>query len=154
MFPVATHETEGDDLPEIEIKAWDYYKALKVLDITEAPFEKTNGNIQGYARERKLAINPVATDATATALHEIAHIVLGHTDKEQQEEYKQHRGVKEFQAEAVAYLLQNELYLAEPEALSESRAYIQGWMGDVKPDDKAIRQIFNATDKIIKAGKE
>lgn len=146
-------ETDGEELPPPEIKAWQYYTALNKLGITEIDFTMTNGNIQGYATGKQLAINPVATDKTATQLHEIAHIVLGHTNKENQSEYTTHRGIKEMQAETVAYILQNELYLAEPSALSESRAYIQGWLKDTTVPDIAIKEILRAVDKIIKAGK-
>ena len=38
-----------------------------------------NGNCQGYAKGRQIAINPVAQMPAKTTFHELAHIELGHT---------------------------------------------------------------------------
>jgi hypothetical protein len=40
------------------------------------------------------------------------------------------------------------------EQASESRAYIQGWIRDERPGDAAIRQVFGATDQILRAGRQ
>lgn len=85
-------------------------------------------------------------------MHELGHIVLGHTVKESQAEYQAHRGLMEFQAEATAYLVTNELDQQTPEQASHSRGYIQGWLNRQTPPDVAIRQVFMATDQILKAG--
>jgi len=36
---------------------------------------------------------------------------------------------------------------------THSRGYIQGWLKDERPPDKAIREVFSATDQILKAGR-
>jgi hypothetical protein len=59
----------------------------------------------------------------------------------------------EFQAEAVAYLAMNELGQLDDDTASWSRGYIQHWLRDEQPPDKAIQQVFRATDAILKAGR-
>lgn len=68
------------------------------------------------------------------------------------EEYHHHRGLMEFQAESTAYLTMNELDAIDQFDAPESRAYIRGWLKDQEPEDAAIKQVFTATDRIIKAG--
>lgn len=142
-------ETTGQEIELPEIERWNREKALKTLDIKLIPFERTNGNVQGYANKNGIAINPLAVNPTKTLFHEIAHKVLGHT-----ESTDLHKGIKEFQAECTAYLLMIELELATWEQLSTSRAYVQEWLQDTKPSDAEIKQVFNAVNKIIKAGRE
>src|ERR1700704_2024343 len=50
-------QTEGQDLPATPIPTWDRSQALAALAITEEPFAMLNGNCQGYARERMIAIS-------------------------------------------------------------------------------------------------
>jgi len=147
-------ETEGDDLPEYEPAEWSKTRALGALAIQETPFTMTNGNIQGYSSGNELAINPVAAYPFKTLFHEIGHIVLGHTTPDALEEYATHRGVKEFEAEATAYLSLNELDALDQFDAAESRAYIQSWLKGATPEDASIKRVFNATDKILKAGRE
>jgi len=146
-------ETEGDDLPPPEVRDWEPSLAMRTLDIEEVPFQSLDGNTAGYSIDRKLAINPVAPYPMKTLCHEMAHIVLGHTKPENHQEYLQHRGVHEFQAEATAYLLMNELDCLEFMDAAESRAYIQLWLRQQRPDDADIRKVFGATEKILKAGR-
>jgi hypothetical protein len=51
-------QTEGEAIPPVEIPAWSKEAALKNLDITEIPFDSTNGNTQGFARKRDIARRP------------------------------------------------------------------------------------------------
>jgi len=149
-------QTDGDEIEWPEIPNWDLDLALKQLDITKVAFKHLDGNTQGYSIDRKFAINPVAVHPWKTVFHEIAHIVLGHTTKENLSEYQTHRGIHEFQAEAVAYLIANEVELLDWNA-AESRAYIQNWLSQTgdedKVQDKHIRQVFAAVNKILKAGR-
>lgn len=146
-------ETEGAELPPVEIADWDLPTALDTLDIKEMPFTALDGNTQGYSYERYYAINPVAVAPTKTMFHEVGHIVLGHTSAEQIPQYATHRGVMEFQAEATAYLSMNELEQLTDDQAYESRGYIQHWLQTDRPPDTAIRQVFSATDTILKAGR-
>jgi hypothetical protein len=48
-------QTEGQPLASMPIPTWDRGKALEVLNVTEVPFEGTNGNTIGFARQRSIA---------------------------------------------------------------------------------------------------
>jgi hypothetical protein len=146
-------QTAGDDLPDVTIPEWDTDQALQTLGITRVPFTSVDGNLQGYARSHNIALNPLAVHPKKTFMHEIGHILLEHTTSEMLAEYEQHRGVMEFQAEATAYLTLNELQQLDEETALHSRGYLQGWLQGERPPDKAIRQVFAATDKILKAGR-
>ncbi|RAN78001.1 hypothetical protein B5P43_18390 [Bacillus sp. SRB_336] len=146
-------ETEGDDLLEYEPPTWNKQRALGALAIVQVDFEQINGNIAGYSYDRNVAINPVARYPFKTLLHEIGHVCLGHTSEAGMEEYRRHRGLMEFQAESTAYLALNELDATDQFDAAESRGYIQTWLRNERPEDAAIKQVFTATDKILKAGR-
>jgi hypothetical protein len=76
-------QTESEDTPIPPIPGFDIDTALCALNITRAPFDELNGNIQGFARGREIAVNPVAALPRKTTLHELAHVVLGHTTSEE-----------------------------------------------------------------------
>lgn len=146
-------DTEGEPM-ELEklTDDWDLARALDVLDIKRVDYKLLDGNTQGYSTGREFAINPVAAHPMKTTFHELGHIVLGHTSDEQIAEYSTHRGIKEFQAEAVAYLLAHELDLTDWDA-SESRAYVRQWLDGGEVSEKDIRQVFGAVSKILTAGR-
>jgi hypothetical protein len=148
-------QTEGEDLPPYEPVAWSRERALASLAIKEVAFTELNGNIQGYANEDdELAINPAARWPLKTTMHELGHLVLKHP-KWSEDEYQQHRGIAEFQAEATAYLAMNEIGARDQMNPAESRAYIQNWLKTTnKPDEGQMRAVFTATDKILKAGRD
>lgn len=152
MFGVS--ETDGDDLPPYEPPTWSKERALAKLKITEVPFELLDGNVQGYSAGREVAINPVAVYPFKTLMHELGHIVAGHTSEDHMIEYGTHRGLKEFEAEASAYLILNELGALEQFNAAESRDYIQTWLAHdgAGPDEKSIRHVFSTADKILRAG--
>jgi antirestriction protein ArdC len=152
MFGVS--ETEGDDLPPFEPPKWSQAAALRVLKISKKKYRLVDGNVQGYSSGRDVAINPVAVYPFKTLMHELAHIVAGHTSEEQMADYTKHRGLKEFEAEASAYLIMNELGVVDKFDPAESRHYIQTWLAsqDEKPDEKSIRRVFSTADKILRAG--
>ncbi|MBA2679478.1 MAG: hypothetical protein H0U76_13910 [Ktedonobacteraceae bacterium] len=151
VFPLS--DTVGEDLPTPEVPGWDIKQALGKLSIHEVEFDAINGNLQGYSRGTEIAINPIAVRPTKTRFHEIGHVVLGHTTGTQHEEYKWHRGILEFQAEATAYLAMKELGQLDEETAVASRGYIQHWLDGERPPDEVIRQVFVATDRIIQAGR-
>jgi hypothetical protein len=51
--------------------------ALSALAIDRTPFTMLDGNVQGYANQRTVAINPVAEQPVSTLFHELAHVVFG-----------------------------------------------------------------------------
>lgn len=150
MFGVS--ETDGDELPPYEPPTWSRERALTKLGITVVPFAEIDGNVQGYSTGREVAINPVAVYPFKTLMHELGHIVAGHTSEEQIAEYGTHRGLKEFEAEAAAYLIMNELGALDQFNAGESRNYIQTWLRDQTPDEKSVRHVFSTADKILRAG--
>jgi antirestriction protein ArdC len=146
-------QTDGADLPPFVHPTWDLDAALTALEITRIPFECIDGNTQGYSTERQFALNPVAVNPQKTTLHEVAHIVLGHTTDGAHADYVAHRGHKEFAAEATAFLAMRELGLLDDDAASESRGYIQHWLREERPTDAEVRQVFHAVDTILRAGR-
>jgi len=151
-------DTDGDELPAVELPGWDSDTALAALGIDSERFAEIDGNKAGYSyadeRGKHVAINPVAVYPAKTLLHEVAHLVLGHSA--QPEEYAAHRGVFEFEAEATAYLVAKELELVAWDP-AESRDYIQSWLTDKTGGeinfDKHAGRIFAAANKILVAGR-
>jgi antirestriction protein ArdC len=144
-------DTDGDDLPPVELPGWDTETALAVLGIDRVAFDMVNGNAQGFAFEdnngRHVALNPTAAYPAKTLLHELAHLVLGHC----KDGDETHRGVAEFEAEATAYLVAKELELIAWDP-AESRAYIQRWLGGTEVAEDNISRVFAAVNKILTAG--
>jgi len=166
FYPKATvfqlHQTEGPDLKMPELPEWDREQAAKVLELNEVPFEYHDGNAQGYSTGRDYAINPVAEYPIKTLFHEWGHILCGHTTGD--DNAPMHRGVREFQAEAVALLVCKELDVKEYDPAA-CRGYIQNWLqgqsaeyldddGNLAVTDAVVRQIFAAADKILTAGRK
>jgi hypothetical protein len=149
----ALSDTDGPVMPPPPTPGWDLAIALDKLGVREVPFDNTNGNLQGWSQGTEFAINPIAANRNKTIYHELGHILLGHTLPHHFEEYQTHRGIMEFQAEATAYLVMNELELMDEETASHSRGYIRHWLGEEQPPDQAIRQVFTAADRILRAGR-
>ena len=145
-------QTDGDDFtPEVVTPQWDAETAMAALDIKQVQFSMVDGNVQGYAMRREIAINPVAALPHKTRFHELAHIVLGHCAEAQMMDGEMTpRDIKEIEAEGVAYILCSILGLP---GLNESRGYIHSWLGDGKIAEKSACRIFSAADKILKAGR-
>ena len=135
-----------------EIPTWDKARALRALNITEAEFAHTNGNTQGYAKGREVAISPLAELPHKTLLHELAHVELGHTAEADVSDSEQTpRSLREVEAEAVALVICESLSLPGAEYC---RGYIQNWLqGDSIPE-KSAQRIFGAADRILRAGRE
>ena len=138
-------------LPEPEIPAWDKADALDALNIQEIPFEHTDGNCLGLARERSIAINPVNPLPHKTRFHELAHVLLGHTaEGEQADSEIMPRNLRECEAESVALLCCAALELP---GVDECRGYIQNWWGQGHEiPERSAQRILKAADQILKAG--
>jgi hypothetical protein len=144
-------QTEGEDTSIPPTPGFDIDTALCALNITRAPFDELNGNIQGFAHGREIAVNPVAGLPHKTTFHEIAHIVLGHTASERFVDSEQTaRHIREVEAESVALICCETLGL---DGADFCRGYIQHWLKTEKeiPNQSAAR-IFAATTSILKAG--
>ncbi|PPG60289.1 ArdC-like ssDNA-binding domain-containing protein [Rathayibacter sp. AY1C5] len=153
LFHYAQVAGEGE-LPPYVPPNWDEDRALETLNVTEEPFRLYNGNVMGYSYDRTIAVSPVAPYPLKTRMHELGHVELGHTSDEPEEEELggMHRGTAEFGAESTAYLAIHQIGAEDQMDPSESRAYIQQWLAGGEPTETDIRQVFGATDRIVKAG--
>ena len=144
-------QTEGQELPEPEIPTWDRDTALEQLNVREIPFEHTDGNCLGFARERSIAINPVNPLPHKTRFHELAHVLLGHTTGGQQADSDlTPRTLRECEAESVALLCCAALDLP---GVSECRGYVQHWWGQGHEiPERSAQRILKTADQILKAG--
>lgn len=149
-------QTEGQELPAIPIPQWDAGQALVNLNIERVVFDSTDGNCQGFARKRQIAINPVAQLPHKTLFHEAAHVTLGHTaEGDFADGYTTPRSLREVEAEAVALLCCESLGL---EGASHCRGYIQNWLyrgigfDATAIPERSAQKIFRAADQIIHAG--
>jgi len=98
-------QTDGEDTYASPIPDFDMDTALRMLNITRSPFDEMNGNIQGFAHGREIAVSPVAALPHKTTFHETAHIVLGHTTSEKLVDSEQTaRHIREVEAESVALI--------------------------------------------------
>jgi len=148
-------QTVGDEFTPSRLPEWDAQRALEALNIERIAFTETNGNVQGYARKREVAINPVAQLPMKTLFHETAHVMLGHTSEADfTDTERTPKNLREVEAEAVALLCCEALNL---EGADYCRGYIQNWLcpavgnADVIPE-KSAQKIFHAADLILKAG--
>lgn len=143
-------QTEGEPVAPPPPPAWDRARALSTLSIEEIPFDLLEGNTQGFARRRQISISPIAALPHKTTFHELAHVVLGHTqDTEFTESEFTPRNLKEVEAESVALILCESLRL---EGADYARGYIQHWLKGEEIPEKSAQKIFRAADSILKAG--
>ena len=144
-------QTEGEPFQDATDTGWDRTRALATLSVTEEPFALMDGNCQGYARERTIAINPVAAMPLKTLFHELAHILLGHTaEGALTDDERTPRSLREVEAESVAMLVSASLQLP---GVEYSRGYIQNWNESGQPiPERSASKIFKVADQIIKAG--
>ncbi len=146
-------QTEGEPVPKPPIPSWDADRALEELNVEQIPFESTDGNCLGYARERAIVINPVNPLPHKTRFHELAHVLLGHTAEGVQADTEiTPRSLRECEAESVALLCCAALDLA---GVAECRGYIQSWWGQGHEiPERSAQRILKAADQILKAGSE
>ena len=144
-------QTDGAPFEEaLSVPEWDAARALGTLRVTREPFHHTDGNVQGYARERTVAVSPIAALPMKTLFHELGHVLLHHTAELDADRDEVPRTLAEAEAEAVALLCLEALQLPGSEY---ARGYIQSWLGpgQVFPERSAQR-IFKAADTILRAG--
>lgn len=119
-------QTTGDEFIPPCLPEWNAEQALAALEIERISFTDTDGNCQGYARRRQIAINPVAQLPHKTLFHEAAHVVLGHTtEADFADTERTPKNLREVEAEAVALLCCEALSL---EGADYCRGYIQNWL--------------------------
>jgi len=135
---------------------WDKKKALAALGICEVPFNMVDGNVQGFAqpKEMAIAVSPIAGNPWVTLFHEIAHCLLhsGYSDK-LVDNGRPEKNVMEAEAEAVALLCVATLELP---GIETCQAYIQSWIGTGPEAEqllaKSMNHVFQAADRILRVG--
>jgi hypothetical protein len=148
-------QTEGQAVEPPPIPDWNQARALAALGVVEEPFTMTDGNCQGYARQRTIAVSPLAELPHKTRFHELAHVVLGHTAEAQaglSDSDMTPYTLGEVEAEAVALVCLEALGLPGAE---HCRGYIQHWnehRGAEPIPERSAQRIFKAADQILKAG--
>jgi hypothetical protein len=142
---------QGADVPPPETPTWDAKRALTSLNVTEVPFDATDGgDTLGYARGRTIAVSPTSPLPHLTRFHELAHVVLGHaTERELNDGALTSRRLRECEAEAVAMRCCAALELP---GRKSSGTYIGHWWGAGKIPRQSADRILNAVDQILKAG--
>jgi antirestriction protein ArdC len=150
-------QTDGQELAATPIPLWDAELALATLNIERIDFDSTDGNSQGFAQKRQIAINPVAQLPHKTLFHEAAHVTLGHTaEGDYADGDTTPRTLREVEAEAVALLCCESLGL---EGADYCRGYIQNWLyrgvgfEATAIPEKSAQKIFRAADQIVRAGR-
>jgi hypothetical protein len=145
-------QTEGNDITPDPVPGWSKDLALAALSIEEVPFALLNGNVQGYAQQRQVAVSSVAALPFKTLIHEVAHVVLGHTVEDiQTDGANLPRDLREVEAECVAMLVC--AALGQP-GVEYSRGYIQSWYEGEEIPERNAQRILKAADAILKAGRE
>lgn len=150
-------QTEGEEVEPPPLPQWNAERALAALKIERIPFEETDGNCQGYARGRQIAINPVAQLPLKTLFHEAAHCQLGHTAEGNFTDGEfTARNLREVEAEAVALVCCEALGI---DGADFCRGYIQQWLyrnlrysAEAIPE-KSAQKIFRAANEILRAGR-
>src|SRR5215470_15072277 len=119
-------QTGGDAPYTVPTPGFDLDAALNNLEVQRLEFDLIDGNVQGFARDRGIALNPVAQLPYKTTFHELAHIVLGHTQHAVTvDSDSTPRCIREVEAEAVALICCEALN--QPGA-EYCRGYIQHWL--------------------------
>jgi len=146
-------QTDGAEYTPQSLPDWNESKALESLGVAKVPFENMDGRVQGYARNREVAISLLAEQPEATLFHELAHVVLGHTAEgklNSDSGERTPRDIRELEAECVALLCCESLGLPGADL---SRGYIQSWYKGNEVPERSARRIFHAADAILKAGR-
>lgn len=145
-------QTDGQPYTGPTPADWDKARALAALEITAEPFAHLDGNCQGYAKRRAVAVSPVAALPFKTLFHECAHVLLGHTaEQDHADDERTPKNIREIEAEGTSMLVCAALQLP---GIEYSRGYLQHYAGDggTIPERSAAR-IFKTADAILRAGR-
>lgn len=146
------HQTEGDDVIIADPPGFDFSLIDEKLWVTREEFSGMSWNCQWYAYNTTYAINPVGFNKDKTRFHELAHILLGHTDRKIIDTDTLEKDEKEFEAESVALICAATIWQTE-EQLTYSLWYIQNWGIPKNLDKKRIEKLFSVANKILQAAK-
>jgi antirestriction protein ArdC len=145
-------QTGGDKPYLLPTPGFDLEVAVSSLGIRRIDFDMLDGNVQGFAREKTIAISPIAQLPHKTTFHELAHVILDHTAEQLTlvDEESTPRSLREVEAEATAMICLEALGL---EGSEYCRGYIQHWLrGEKEITTQSAKKIFAAATAILKAG--
>jgi antirestriction protein ArdC len=145
-------QTGGAKPYTLQNPGFDLEAALSGLEVRRVDFDMLDGNVQGFANEKAIAISPIAQLPFKTTFHELAHIVLNHTAEQSTlvDGESTPRSLREVEAEATALICLEALGL---EGSAYCRGYIQHWMqGKREIPTQSAHKIFAAATAILKAG--
>ena len=144
-------QTAGDEYKPEPLPQWNEAAALAALEISKVPFASLDGNCQGYANGKTVAVSPIAARPTKTLFHELAHVLLGHTSEGQMNDGEHTpQSLREAEAESVALICLESLGM---DGAADCRGYIQAWYKAGEIPEKSAHKIFKAADAILKAGR-
>jgi antirestriction protein ArdC len=144
-------QTDGQPYAPPAPPEWNKDLALEGLQVTETAFDLPDGNCQGFARGREVAVSPIAVVPFKTLVHELAHVVLGHTlEHTMVDGAMTPRDLREVEAESVALLVLGAL---NQSGLEYCRGYIQHWLHGEEIPERSAQRIFKAADAILRAGR-
>ena len=150
-------QTEGAPYIPTEVPEWSESRALGTLRIERIEFHHLDGNCQGFAQNRHVAISPIAALPHKTLFHECAHVVLGHTNEGMFDDHERTPvNLREVEAECVALICCESLDLP---GVPECRGYIQHWLRQTHETPQPIPQLSAQphlpapADVILKAGR-
>jgi len=143
-------QTEGDEFVFPVVPRWDRDRALKALGVTMMSFASLDGNVQGYAEGRSIAVNPFAALPVKTLFHELGHVLLHQEEGPREHGVVLARYIREAEAEGVALLCVEALGLPGAEF---ARGYIQAWLAaGMDFPERSAQRIMGAADRVIRAG--
>lgn len=146
-------QTDGKPYEPLQIPDWDEARALRTLLIGRVSFRHLDGNCQGYATLRQIAVSPIAFLPHRTLFHKIGHVALGHTEESQtmtDGDERTPRDIREVEAECVALICCESLGLPGTEF---SRGYIQHWLHNQPIPENSVHRVFKAADVVLRAGR-
>ena len=144
-------QTHGKDYAPEPIPHWDSTRALQTLGIEQIAFDHIDGNVWGFDRGKQIAVSPLSPMPDRTLLHEVGHVVLGHTaESVEQDGPRTPRSVREVEAEGVAFICSAALGL---DGAEYSRGYLQHWLAGTAIAERSCQRIFRAADAILRAGR-
>lgn len=142
------HKLTGEDPQGIANAVTDYLTG-KGWTVSREPI---SGSANGYTTtdgSKQVVIDQALSPAQAakTALHEAAHVIL-HSDQDAAE-YIEHRGIKETEAESVAYIVAG---ILELDTSAYSIGYVAGWsQGETEVIKETAARVLKAAHQLAEA---
>ena len=106
--------------------------------------ENANSNVDPATRRIVFYSSLSPEHAAKTTIHETEHILLGHTDEDPRT-YLEHRGLKEIEAESVAYIVAG---LTGFDTSTYSIGYITSWTDDTTTIKTTAEHVLRTAHRI------